>query len=92
MRVQLGLLALCGAVGCLLVRRWGLGLAIGGAVSTGWLLVTAATERTDDPIGPGYANPGYATLDPHGVTVVGFSLIGFFCLVAVVMALLDAGR
>ncbi len=90
--VQLGLLALCGVVGCLLVRRWGLGLAIGGALSSGWLLVTAATERTDSPIGPAYANPGYTTLEPHAVTVVGFSLVGFFCLVAVVMALLDAGR
>jgi hypothetical protein len=90
--VQLGLLALCGVVGCLLVRRWGLGLAVGGALSTGWLLATAATDRTDSPIGPAYANPGYTTLEPHAVTVVGFSLLGFFCLVAVVMALLDAGR
>ena len=90
--VQLGLLALCGVVGCLLVRRWGLGLAVGGALSSGWLLVTAATDRTDSPIGPAYANPGYTTLEPHAVTVVGFSLVGFFCLVAIVMALLDAGR
>ena len=90
--VQLGLLAVCGVVGCLLVRRWGLGLAVGGALSSGWLLVTAATDRTDKPIGPAYANPGYTTLEPHAVTVVGFSLVGFFCLVAIVMALLDAGR
>ena len=90
--VQLGLLALCGVIGCLLVRRWGLGLAVGGALSSGWLLVTAATQRTDSPIGPAYANPGYTTLEPHAVTVVGFSLLGFFCLVAVVMALLDSGR
>ena len=90
--MQLGLLAVCGVVGCLLVRRWGLGLAVGGALSSGWLLVTAATDRTDKPIGPAYANPGYTTLEPHAVTVVGFSLVGFFCLVAIVMALLDAGR
>jgi hypothetical protein len=91
--VQLGLLVLCGVVGCLLVRRWGLGLAVGGLMSTGWLLLTAATERTPSPIGPAYANPGAGTnLSPHAVTVVGFALAGFFSLVAVVMALLDAER
>jgi hypothetical protein len=91
--VQLGLLVVCGVVGCLLVRRWGLGLALGGALSAGWLLVTDATDRTPSPIGPGYANPGAGTnLSPHGVTVVGFALTGFFGLVAVVMALIDSER
>jgi hypothetical protein len=91
--VQVGLLVLCGVVGCLLVRRWGLGLAVGGLLSSGWLLVTAATDRTPSPIGPAYANPGAGSnLSPHGVTVVGFALAGFFALVAVVMALLDAER
>jgi zinc-ribbon domain len=91
--VQLGLLLLCGVIGCLLVRRWGLGLAVGGALSAGWLLVTDATNRTASPIGPAYANPGAGTdLSPHGVTVVGFAMAGFFTLVAVVMALLDADR
>ncbi len=93
--VQLGLLALCGVVGFLLVRRWGLGLAIGGAVAAAWLLVTAATQQTADPIGPGYANPASPEafdLQPHAVTVVGFAMIGFFALVAVVMALLDGDR
>jgi len=91
--VQLGLLVVCGVVGCLLVRRWGLGLALGGALSAGWLLVTDATSRTPSPIGPGYANPGAGTnLSPHGVTVVGFALTGFFGLVAVVMALIDSER
>src|SRR5215217_3676507 len=91
--VQLGLLVVCGVVGCLLVRRWGLGLALGGALSAGWLLLTDATDRTPRPIGPGYANPGAGTnLSPHGVTVVGFALTGFFGLVAVVMALIDTER
>ena len=44
--VQLGLLALCGVVGFLSVRRYGLGLAVGAAVATGWLLATAATDQT----------------------------------------------
>ena len=91
--MQLGLLVICGVVGCLLVRRWGLGLAVGGLLSSGWLLVTAATERTPSPIGPAYANPGAGRdLSPHAVTVVGFALAAFFILVAVVLAVLDAER
>ncbi|MGI9031503.1 MAG: zinc-ribbon domain-containing protein [Ilumatobacteraceae bacterium] len=93
--VQLGLLALCGVVGFLLVRRWGLGLAIGSAVAAGWMLVTAATDQTVSPIGPGYANPANPEafdLQPHAATIVGFALVGFFGLVATVMALLDADR
>jgi len=88
--VQLGLLALCGVIGFLLVRRFGLGFAVGGAVAAAWMVVTAATEQTDNPIGPGFANPGAAGGQvPHGVTIVGMALAGFFTLVAIVMALLD---
>lgn len=90
--VQLGLLALCGVVGFLLVRRYGLGLAVGSAVAAGWMLATAATDQTASPIGPAYENPGSLDLQPHAVTIVGFALVGFFALVAVVMALLDAER
>jgi zinc-ribbon domain len=90
--VQLGLLALCGVVGFLLVRRYGLGLAVGGAVTAGLMVVTAATGRTDTPIGPAYENPGSIDLKPHAVTVVGMAVLGFFALVAIVMALLDADR
>jgi hypothetical protein len=93
--VQLGLLALCGVVGFLLVRRWGLGVAIGTAVAAAWQLVTAATDHTAAPIGPGYANPASPEafdLQPHAVTIVGFAMVGFFALVAVVMAVLDADR
>jgi len=90
--IQLGLLAFTGIVGLLLVRRFGLGMAIGGALAAGYMLATAATDQTATPIGPGFTNPGAVTLDPHGVTVVGFALAGFFGLVAVVMALLDSER
>jgi hypothetical protein len=90
--VQLGLLAFCGVVGFLLVRRYGLGLAVGGAVTAGFMVVTAATGRTDTPIGPAYENPGSIDLKPHAVTVVGMAVLGFFALVAIVMALLDADR
>ncbi len=90
--VQLGLLAFCGVVGFLLVRRYGLGLAVGGAITAGWMVVTAATGRTNTPIGPAYENPGSIDLKPHAVTVVGMAVLGFFALVAIVMALLDADR
>ena len=90
--VQLGLLALIGVFGFLLVRRYGLGLAVGSAVTAGWMLVTAATDTTDSPIGPGFANPGAEDLQPHAVTIVGFAMIGFFALVAIGMALLDGDR
>jgi hypothetical protein len=94
--VQLGLLVVCGVFGCLLVRRWGLGLAVGGALAAGWLLVTSATGSTDDPIGPAFDNlpftPNDPHFEPHAVTTVGFALAGFFALVAVVMALLDGDR
>jgi hypothetical protein len=90
--IQLGLLAFCGVVGFLLVRRYGLGLAVGGAVAAGWMTATAATERTAFPIGPAYANPGSVDLKPHAVTIVGMALAGFFALVAIVMALLDSER
>jgi hypothetical protein len=90
--IQLGLLAFCGVVGFLLVRRYGLGLAVGGAATAGWMVVTAATGRTATPIGPAYENPGSIDLKPHAVTVVGMAILGFFALVAIVMALLDADR
>ncbi len=97
---QLGLLLLCGVFGFLLVRRYGLGLAIGGAVTSGWLVLTSATEQTALPIGPAQTNPGaagYAQVQalvdkPHAVTIVGVGLVFFFGLVATAMALIDSDR
>ena len=93
--VQLGLLLLCGVFGFLLVRRYGLGLAIGGTICAGWLVLTAATEQTELPIGLAVGNPGAAALrhvpsdEPHIVTIVGVGLMLFFGLVATAMALID---
>ena len=90
---SLGLLLLCGVFGFLLVRRYGLGLAIGSAVGIGWLTVTSATEQTDSPIGPAYWNPGSAPPGgdgkPYVVTVAGVGLLLFFGIVATALALLD---
>jgi hypothetical protein len=95
--VQLVLLLLCGVFGFLLVRRYGLGLAIGGTICAGWLVLTTATEQTDAPIGLAIGNPGGLTPppvqvpieDPHIVTIVGVGLMLFFGLVATAMALID---
>jgi zinc-ribbon domain len=87
--VQLGLLLLCGVFGFLLVRRYGLGLAIGGTICAGWLVLTTATEQTDLPIGLAVGNPDFTDLEPHIVTIVGVGLMLFFGLVATAMALID---
>lgn len=89
---ELAAFAVAGLLGFLLVRRYGLGLVIGGTFSIAWLTVTAALEATDRPIGPAVLNPGASSAQPHAVTIVGLALVGFFALVAVVMALLDADR
>ena len=88
--VQLGLLLLCGVFGFLLVRRYGLGLAIGGTIGVGWMVLTSATEQTDFPIGPAVTNPGSTDGKPYIVTIVGIGLMIFFGLVATAMALIDA--
>jgi len=88
--VQLGLLLLCGVFGFLLVRRYGLGLAIGGAIGVGWMTFTTTTAQTDSPIGPAIVNPGSTDGKPYIVTVVGIGLMLFFGLVATAMALIDA--
>lgn len=93
--VNVGLMLLCGVFGFLLVRRYGLGLAIAGAVGNGWLVLTAATGQTDQPLGPAYFNPGAepnadGLFEPYVVTVAGVSLVFFFGLVAAAMAIIDS--
>jgi hypothetical protein len=92
---------LCGVFGFLLVRRYGLGLAIGGTICAGWLVLTTATEQTAEPIGLAVGNPGDLQRSPrngmsiipiegpHIVTIVGVGLMLFFGLVATAMALID---
>ena len=69
--------------------RYGLGLAIGGTICAGWLVLTTATEQTERPIGLAVGNPDYSDLEPHIVTIVGVGLMLFFGLVATAMALID---
>ena len=86
---QLGVLALTGVIGFLIVRRYGVGMAIGGFSIVAWLALTSLLEQTDNPIGPGIANPGApnfpfpepgaaADVMPHAATVGGIS-VALFC-------------
>jgi hypothetical protein len=77
--VQVGLVALTGLAGFLLVRRYGLGLAAGGLTVFAWLAITALLEQTDFPIGPAVANPGATDTIPHAVTIAG-GAVAIFCL------------
>ena len=92
---QLGALALTGIIGFLMVRRYGLGLAIGGFSIVAWLALTSLLEQTDTPIGPAIANPGADNypfpvmgdandLTPHAATVGGIA-VALFCAVVAVL-------
>lgn len=92
--LQLGLLALAGVVGFLLVRRYGLGLAIGGLTVSAWLAVTTLFDLGESPVGPGVANPGsdLGTPDLHSVTLVGLAALLALATVAVIAAYDQAAR
>ncbi|HWM19277.1 MAG TPA: zinc ribbon domain-containing protein [Ilumatobacteraceae bacterium] len=83
---QVALLALAGVIGFLQVRRWGLGVAIGGMLPVVWLAVTALLELGDSPVGPAFANPGDTNGDLHAVTVVGMTALVGLAIVAMIAA------
>jgi hypothetical protein len=92
--VQLGLLAYAGVIGFLLVRRYGLGLAIGGMTVSVWLALSTLLGLGDAPVGPGFANPGSRS-DPvelHAVTIVGMIGLVGLAVVAVIAAFDQAAR
>jgi hypothetical protein len=84
--VQLGLLAVTGVAGFLMVRRYGLGLAIGGSVPAIWLAASTLFELTDNPVGPGFRNPGATDMHIHGVTTIGISAVAAMAVLAVIGA------
>ena len=83
---QLALLLVTGVVGFLLVRRYGLGLAIGGALPIVWLAISTQFEIGERPVGPAYQNPGAADMHVHGVTIIGVSAIIAVAILAVIAA------
>jgi len=84
--IQLALIALAGVLGFLSVRRWGLGVAIGGTLPATWFVLSTMFELVDGPVGPGYLNPGATDLHVHGVTIIGASAVLAFAVLAVVAA------
>ena len=100
---QLGALALCGVVGFLVVRRYGLGMAIGGFSIVAWLTVTSLLELSSAPIGPAAANPGADNfpiavpaegndLLPHAATVGGVTIALVCALIALIQVAVSASR
>ncbi len=84
--VQLGLLAVSGVVGFLVVRRWGLGLAIGGALPAIWMAGSRLMSISADPIGPGVLNPGSDGTQMHSVTMLGACALIAMVLLALIAA------
>ena len=84
--VQLALLLVSGIAGYLCVRRWGLGLAIGGALPLVWMAVSTLFGITSNPVGPAYRNPGATDSDLHGVTIIGVSAVVAMAILALVAA------
>jgi hypothetical protein len=69
--VQVGLIALAGVAGMLIVRSYGLGLAAGAVSVSVWLWVSSLAEIGSNPVGIANRNPGAADTIPHAVTTVG---------------------
>jgi hypothetical protein len=84
--VQLALLLVSGIVGYLCVRRWGLALAIGGALPIVWLAASTLFDLTDTPVGPAFRNPGADEIELHGVTIIGISAVVAIAILALVAA------
>ena len=68
---QVGLIALAGVAGMLIVRSYGLGLAAGGISVPLWLWVTSLGEVGTNPVGIADRNPGADDTVAHTVTSVG---------------------
>jgi hypothetical protein len=90
--IQLALLLVAGVIGYLCVRRWGLGLAIGGAAPAAWLAVSTLFDLTGNPAGPAYRNPGASSTELHGVTIIGVSAVVAMAILALVAAYDQASR
>jgi hypothetical protein len=83
---QVGLIALAGVGGFLIVRSYGLGLAAGGISVAIWLWASSLGEFGNTPIGIADRNPGALNTIPHGVTTVGMALSILLLIVAAVVA------
>jgi hypothetical protein len=83
---QVGLIALAGVAGMLIVRSYGLGLAAGGVSVSLWLWVASLAEIGSNPVGIADRNPGADDTIPHAVTTVGMVAALALLLIAAGMA------
>jgi hypothetical protein len=84
--IQLVGLLVAGLIGFLSVRRYGVGLAVGGSLPVIWMAASTLFDLTDHPVGPGFRNPGSPEIDLHGVTVIGVAALASMLLLAVIAA------
>lgn len=70
---QVALIAFAGVVGMLIVRSFGVGLAVGGVSVASWLWLSSFIELGANPVGIAYANPGAPDTVPHAVTTTGMA-------------------
>ena len=68
---QVGLIALAGVAGMLIVRSYGIGLAVGGVSVPLWLWIASIGRIGPNPVGIAERNPGADDTVPHAVTTVG---------------------
>jgi hypothetical protein len=82
---QVGLIALAGVAGMLIVRSYGVGLALGGITVPLWLWIASLGQIGANPVGIADRNPGANDTVPHAVTTVG--MVATLVLLALAAAL-----
>ena len=83
---QVALIGAMGAIGFLLVRWFGLGLAAGSVSVATWMWFSSLAELGESPIGIAGRNPGAVDTTPHAVTTVGVVLTLSMLLAAAIAA------
>ena len=89
---QVGLIALAGVIGLLIVRSYGLGLAAGGVSVAVVLWAMSLAEAGSRPVGIADRNPGAADTVPHGVTTVGMIATLLMLTIATAFAIVRLRR
>jgi hypothetical protein len=82
---QVGLIALAGVAGMLIVRSYGVGLAVGGISVPLWLWIASIGQIGPNPVGIAERNPGADDTVPHAVTTVG--MVASLALLALAAAM-----
>ena len=89
---QVALIAAAGAVGMLIVRTYGVGLAVGGITVATWMWASSIAELGDRPIGIADRNPGADDTVPHAVTTTGMVSVLVLLALAGILAIVRNRR